>query len=152
MEERNSSRVHPHFVLGSSPFCIPFPAPCALRSIGFTNNNQWFPEEGGEELASEIKGMLMDFIRGAHAVCNLSLCGIFLMILDFIRGVHAVDFRKQNDLCHIIIWFDVFCAVKCTESRAHLHQTILSWIIVEWIIKIIWNSHAIKILCQRIVL
>ena len=45
----------------------------------------------------------MDFIRGAHAVCNLSLCGIFLMILDFIRGVHAVDLRRQNDLRHIIV-------------------------------------------------
>ena len=33
----------------------------------------------------------MDFIRDVHAVCNLSLCGIFLMILDFIRDVHAVD-------------------------------------------------------------
>lgn len=47
--------------------------------------------------------MLMDFIRGAHAVCNLSLCGIFLMILDFIRGVHAVDLRRQNDLSQIIV-------------------------------------------------
>ena len=94
MEERKSSRAHPHFVLGSSPFRIPFLAPCALHFIGFTNNNQWFIEEGGEKLASEINGMLMDFIRGAHAVCNLSLCGIFLVILGFIRGVHAVDFRR----------------------------------------------------------
>lgn len=94
MEEGKSSRAHPHFVLGSSPFCIPFPASCSPRSAGFTNNNQWLLEEGGEELASEINGMLMDFIRGAHAVCNLSLCGIFLVILDFIRGVYAVDFRK----------------------------------------------------------
>ena len=47
--------------------------------------------------------MILDFIRGVHAVCNLSLCGIFLMILDFIRGGHAVDFRKQNDLRHIIV-------------------------------------------------
>ena len=47
--------------------------------------------------------MILHFIRGSHAVCNLSLCDIFLMILDFISGVHAVDFRKQNDLCHIII-------------------------------------------------
>lgn len=47
--------------------------------------------------------MLMDFIRGAHAVCNLSLCGIFLVILDFIRGVYAVYFRWQNDLSHIIV-------------------------------------------------
>ena len=76
-------------------------------------------------MASEIKGMIMDFIRGIHAVCNLSLCGIFLMILDFIRsvhavcnlslggiflmildfirGAHAVNFRRQNDLSHIIV-------------------------------------------------
>ena len=47
--------------------------------------------------------MILDFIRGAHAVCNLSLCGIFLMILDFIRGAHAVNFRRQNDLRHIIV-------------------------------------------------
>ena len=47
--------------------------------------------------------MILDFIRGSNAVCNFSLCGIFLMILDFIRGVHAVYFRWQNDLCHIIV-------------------------------------------------
>ena len=147
MEEGKSSRVPPHFVLDSSPFRIPSPAPCALRFAGFTNSNRWFIEEGGEKLASEIKGMILDFIRGAHAVCNLSLCGIFLMILDFIRGIHAIDFRRQNDLRHIIVWFDVFYAVKCTESRAHLHQIILSLIIVEWMMKVIWNCHAIKILC-----
>ena len=94
MEEGKSSRAHPHFVLDSSPFCAPFPPPCAPRSAGFTNSNQWLLEVGGEILASEIKGMIMDFIRGAHAVCNLSPCGIFLMILDFIRGVHALDFRR----------------------------------------------------------
>ena len=152
MEEGKSRLIHSHFLQSSSPFRIPFLAPCAPCFIGFTNNNLWFIEEGGEKLASEIKGMLMDFIRGAHAVCNLSLCGIFLVILDFIRGVHAVYFRWQNDLSHIIVWFAIFCMVKCTESRAHLHQIILSLIIVEWIIKIIWNSHAIKILCQWIVL
>ena len=103
MEEGKSSRAHPHFVLDSSPFRIPFPAPCAPHFIGFTNSNQWLLEEGGEQLASEINGMIMDFIRGGHAVCNLSLCGIFLMILDFIRGIHAVDFRRQNDLRHIIV-------------------------------------------------
>ena len=103
MEEGKSSRVHPHFVLGSSPFRISFPVPCAPRFIGFTNNNQWLLEEGGEELASEIKGMILDIIGGVHAVCNLSLCGIFLVILDFIRGVHAVNFRWQNDLSHIIV-------------------------------------------------
>ena len=87
-------RAHPHFVLDSSPFRIPFPVPCAPHFIGFTNSNQWLLEVGGEILASEIKGMIMDFIRGIHAVCNLSPCGIFLMILDFIRGVHALDFRR----------------------------------------------------------
>ena len=46
--------------------------------------------------------MLMDFIRSIHAVCNLSLCGIFLVILDFIRGVYAVYFRCENDLSQII--------------------------------------------------
>ena len=51
MEERKSSRAHPHFVLGSSPFCLPFPAPCASHFIGFTNSNQWLLEEGGEVLA-----------------------------------------------------------------------------------------------------
>ena len=103
MEERKSSRAHPHFVLDSSSFRIPFPAPCAPRSVGFTNSNQWFLEEGGEQLAPEIKGMVLDFIRSGHAVCNLSLCGIFLMILDFIRGTHILDFIRQNDLSHIIV-------------------------------------------------
>ena len=59
MEKGKRSCVHSHFQLGSSPFCIPFPAPCALRFIGFTNNNQWLLEEGEEELASEIKGMIL---------------------------------------------------------------------------------------------
>ena len=76
MEERKSNRAHPHFVLGSSPFRIPFPAPCAPRFIGFTNNNQWLLEEGGENLASEINGMILDFIRGAHAVPNFFRHGI----------------------------------------------------------------------------
>lgn len=152
MEEGKRSLIHPHFTQSSSPFRLPFPTPCALRFIGFTNSNLWFLEEGGEVLASEIKGMILDFIRSAHAVCNLSQCGIFLMILDFIRGIHAVDFRRQNDLCHIIVWFDVFCMVKCRRLFNHLHQTILSWIIDEWIIKMIWNSHAIKISCQWILL
>jgi len=70
MEERKSSRVHPHFVLDSSPFRIPFPAPCAPRFIGFTNNNQWLLEEGGENLASEINGMIFRLIRDVHAVPN----------------------------------------------------------------------------------
>ena len=94
MEERKSSRAYPHFVLGSSPFRIPSPAPCALHFIGFTNSNLWFIEEGGELLAPETKGMIFRLIRDAHAVCNLSLCGIFLVILDFIRGVYAVYFRR----------------------------------------------------------
>ena len=46
MEEVKGSRAHPHFVLGSSPFCIPFPASCSPRFIGFTNNNQRLLEEG----------------------------------------------------------------------------------------------------------
>ena len=81
MEERKSSRAYPHFVLDSSPFRIPFLAPYAPRFAGFTNNNQWLLEEGGEELVSEIKGMIMDFIR----------------------GVHVVDLRRQNDLSQIIV-------------------------------------------------
>ena len=81
MEERKSSRVHPHFVLDSSPFRLPFPAPCPPRFIGFTNSNQWLLEEGGEELASEINGM----------------------ILGLIGSVHVVDLRRQNDLSHIIV-------------------------------------------------
>lgn len=76
MEERKSSRVHPHFVLNSSPFRIPFSAPCALRFIGFTNNNQWLLEERGEELASEIKGMIFRLIRDVHAVPNFFGHGI----------------------------------------------------------------------------
>ena len=51
MEEGKSSCAHSHFQLGSSPFRIPFPVSCSPRFIGFTNGNQWFLEEGGEELA-----------------------------------------------------------------------------------------------------
>ena len=51
MKEGKSSRAHPHFVLDSSPFRISFPVPCAPCFIGFTNGNQCFIEEGGEELA-----------------------------------------------------------------------------------------------------
>lgn len=51
MEEGKSRLIHSHFVLGSSPFRLPFPAPCSPCFIGFTNGNQWFLEEGGEELA-----------------------------------------------------------------------------------------------------
>ena len=40
MEEVKGSRAYPHFVLGSSPFRIPFPAPCALRFASFTISNQ----------------------------------------------------------------------------------------------------------------
>ena len=68
MEKGKRSCVHSHFMLGSSPFRIPFPAPCAPCFIGFTNSNQWLLEEGGEELASEINGMVLHFIRSGHAV------------------------------------------------------------------------------------
>ena len=81
MEEGKRSRVHPHFMQSASPFRIPFPAPCASRSAGFTISNLWFIEEGGEELASEIKGM----------------------ILGLIGSVHVVDLRIQNDLSQIIV-------------------------------------------------
>ena len=81
MEEGKSSRAHRSFVQNSSPFRIPFPAPCALRFAGFTISNRWFIEEGGEELASEIKGM----------------------ILGLIGSVHVVDLGRQNDLSQIIV-------------------------------------------------
>lgn len=81
MEEGKRSRVHSHFLLCSSPFRIPFPAPCAPRSAAFANNNQRLLEEGGEKLASEIKGM----------------------ILGLIGSVHVVDLRIQNDLSQIIV-------------------------------------------------
>ena len=68
MKEGKSSRAHPHFVLGSSPFRLPFPAPFSPRFIGFTNSNQWLLEEGGEQLTPKIKGMILDFIRGGYAV------------------------------------------------------------------------------------
>ena len=51
MEEGKSSRVHPHFVLNSSPFRLPSPVSCSPRFISFTNSNLWFIEEGGEVLA-----------------------------------------------------------------------------------------------------
>ena len=51
MEEGKSSRAHPHFVLDSSPFRIPFPVSCSPCSAAFTNNNQRLLEERGEELA-----------------------------------------------------------------------------------------------------
>lgn len=76
MEERKSSRAYPHFVLGSSPFRIPSPAPCALHFIGFTNSNLWFIEEGGELLAPEIKGIIFRLIRDVHAVPNFFGHGI----------------------------------------------------------------------------
>ena len=76
MEEGKGSRVHPHFVLGSSPFRLPFPAPCAPRSAAFADSNQCLLEEGGEQLASEIKGMILDFIRSVHAVPNFFWHGI----------------------------------------------------------------------------
>lgn len=103
MEEGKRSCAPSYFAPRLQPLFTPSSAPCALCSAAFANNNQWLLEEGGEQLASEINGMIMDFIRGGHAVCNLSLCGIFLVILDFIRGVYAVYFRWQNDLSHIIV-------------------------------------------------
>lgn len=51
MEERKSRLIHSHFMQSSSPFRIRFPAPCALRSAGFADSNQWLLEEGGEVLA-----------------------------------------------------------------------------------------------------
>ena len=81
MEEGKSSRVHSHFMQSSSPFRLPSPVPCALRSAGFADSNQWLLEEGGEVLASEIKGM----------------------ILGLIDSVHVVDLRRQNDLSQIIV-------------------------------------------------
>ena len=68
MEEGKSSRAHPHFVLNSSPFRTPFPVSCSPRFAGFTNNNRWFIEEGGELLASEIKGMILGLIGSVHVV------------------------------------------------------------------------------------
>ena len=68
MEEGISSRAYPHFVLDSSPFRLPFPAPCSPRSAAFTNSNQWFLEERGEVLASEIKGVIFRLIRDVYAV------------------------------------------------------------------------------------
>ena len=62
-------------------FASHFPPLALPVSAGFTNNNQWLLEEGGELLAPETKGM----------------------ILDFIRSIHAVYFRWQNDLSHIIV-------------------------------------------------
>ena len=76
MKGGKSSRPHRSFVQNSSPFRIPFPAPCAPRFAGFTIGNQWLLEEGGEQLASEINGMLMDFIRNAHVVPNFFGHGI----------------------------------------------------------------------------
>lgn len=81
MEEGESSRVHPHFMQSSSPFRLPFPVSCSPCFIGFTNNNQWLSEEGGENLASETKGMT----------------------LGLIGSVHVVDLRRQNDLRQIIV-------------------------------------------------
>lgn len=40
MEEGKGSRAHPHFMQSSSPFRIPFIAPCAPCFIGFINGNQ----------------------------------------------------------------------------------------------------------------
>ena len=76
MEEGKSSCAHRNFVVGSSPFRLPFPTSCAPRFIGFTNSNQWFPEEGGEQLTPETKGMIFRLIRDVHAVPNFFGHGI----------------------------------------------------------------------------
>ena len=51
MKEGKRSRVHSHFMLGSSPSRLPFPVSCSPCSAAFTNNNQRLLEERGEELA-----------------------------------------------------------------------------------------------------
>lgn len=76
MEEGKRSLIHSHFMQSSSPFRLPFSAPCAPCFIGFTNGNQWLLEEEGEQLASEIKKMILHFIRSAHAVPNFFRHGI----------------------------------------------------------------------------
>ena len=68
MEEGKRSCVHSHFTQSSSPFRLPFPVSCAPHFIGFTNNNLRFPEEGGEKLASEIKGMVLGLIGSVHVI------------------------------------------------------------------------------------
>ena len=70
MEEGKRSCAHSHFTQSSSPFCAPFPAPCTPCSAAFADSNQCFIEEGGEVLVSEINGMILHFIRSAHAVPN----------------------------------------------------------------------------------
>ena len=106
----------PLFRAGFFAFSHPISSP--LRSLfhRFHKQQPMVPQRGRREIGLKIKGMIFRLIRDVHAVCNFSLCGLFLMILDFIRGIHAVDFRRQNDLCQIIVWFDVFYAVKCRRS------------------------------------
>ena len=68
MEEGKSSRVPSYFAPRLQPIFTPSSAPCSPRSAGFINSNQWFLEEGGEQLTPKIKGMILDFIRGGYAV------------------------------------------------------------------------------------
>ena len=62
-------------------FASRFQSHALPRFIVFTNSDLWFIEEGGEELASEIKRM----------------------ILGLIGSIHVVDLRRQNDLSQIIV-------------------------------------------------
>ena len=76
MKEGKRSCVHRYFAPSLQSLFTFSSASCALCSAAFTNSNQWFIEEGGEKLASEIKGIILDFIRGAHAVPNFFGHGI----------------------------------------------------------------------------
>ena len=76
MEEGKRSHIHSHFTQSPSPFRLPFPVPCAPRFAAFANSNQWFIEEGGEQLAPETKGMIFRLIRDVHAVPNFFGHGI----------------------------------------------------------------------------
>ncbi len=50
MKEGKRSRVPSYFAPRLQPIFTPSSAPCALRSAGFTNNNQRLLEERGEVL------------------------------------------------------------------------------------------------------
>jgi len=57
MEERERNKASP-------------PAPCFSDSASFTNSNLWFPEEGGEWLVVEMKGIVCGLIRSVDIVNN----------------------------------------------------------------------------------
>ena len=76
MEEGKRSCVPSYFALCLQPLFTLSSAPCALCSAAFANNNQWLLEEGGEQLASEINGMVLHFISSAHTVPNVFGHGI----------------------------------------------------------------------------